>query len=556
MVGEDHEEERFTSEDEFKILIATDIHVGYAANKKHRCNDSLNTFEEVLTKAIETDVDFVLLAGDLFHENNPTREVFMGVSRKLRQHCLSDRPVAFEFVSDPSRNFASSNFDRVNYEDPNLNVGMPVFSIHGNHDDLSGKGLSVQDSLHEVGLLNLFGKFETIDSFEVNPILLRKGKTNLALYGIGSQRDDRLCRAFQEEKIKFLRPKEESEQWFNILLLHQNRPRRSNLRTTGAYVPDKFIPSFFDLVIWGHEHECRIDPQYVEPGHGTSGDGFYIIQPGSTIATSLTADEAIPKHIAVLKVRGRKFKSTPVPLETVRQLLVAEINLELESEGERVPKLSVRTDRMPDEKIVRDKIESMIAEAERTRGFRQPLLPLIRLKVIYSGPWTQFPPLNAKRFGAAYVDRVANSDEMIQIKTIRTREQEEKTQHTSVPQAEQNCSTVDQIVSDYFSTCQEDEKLMVLSEEVMSRSMSEYSNENKKITEVDREFKTAVENQVLVFQRDLIETEEIEISDDYTLDLAEIEKRLMKKITVATVSRERARRAELHPMDEDDMEVL
>lgn len=29
-------------------------------------------------------------------------------------------------------------FNHVNYQDPNINVAIPVFSIHGNHDDPSG----------------------------------------------------------------------------------------------------------------------------------------------------------------------------------------------------------------------------------------------------------------------------------------------------------------------------------------------------------------------------------------------------------------------------------
>jgi len=33
-----------------------------------------------------------------------------------------------------------SRLQGVNYEDPNYNIGMPVFSIHGNHDDPSGDG--------------------------------------------------------------------------------------------------------------------------------------------------------------------------------------------------------------------------------------------------------------------------------------------------------------------------------------------------------------------------------------------------------------------------------
>ena len=30
----------------------------------------------------------------------------------------------------------------VNYEDPNLNISIPVFSIHGNHDDPAGVRIS------------------------------------------------------------------------------------------------------------------------------------------------------------------------------------------------------------------------------------------------------------------------------------------------------------------------------------------------------------------------------------------------------------------------------
>ena len=32
------------------------------------------------------------------------------------------------------------SFPAINYEDFNLNIGLPVFSIHGNHDDPQGTG--------------------------------------------------------------------------------------------------------------------------------------------------------------------------------------------------------------------------------------------------------------------------------------------------------------------------------------------------------------------------------------------------------------------------------
>ncbi|PIO63507.1 putative DNA repair protein [Teladorsagia circumcincta] len=154
-------------EDILRILVASDIHVGYGENKPNLYLDSVNTFEEVLKIATEKKVDMVLLGGDLFHENNPSRDMQHRVIQLLRQYCLNDREVALEFVSDASVNFEHSRFDRVNYEDANINVGLPIFTIHGNHDDTAGKGLTILDVLHEAGLVNLFGKFSDIDQFDV-----------------------------------------------------------------------------------------------------------------------------------------------------------------------------------------------------------------------------------------------------------------------------------------------------------------------------------------------------------------------------------------------------
>ncbi len=47
----------------------------------------------------------------------------------------------------------------VNYEDKNLNIGLPVFTIHGNHDDPTGaNNLSAVDALSTAGLVNYIGK--------------------------------------------------------------------------------------------------------------------------------------------------------------------------------------------------------------------------------------------------------------------------------------------------------------------------------------------------------------------------------------------------------------
>jgi double-strand break repair protein MRE11 len=108
--------------------------------------------------AKEHDVDMVLHAGDLFHENKPSRKSLYHVMRSIRQNCLGEKPCELEMLSDASENFGGI-FDHVNYEDEDINVAIPVFAIHGNHDDPSGEGsYSPLDLLQASGLVNYFGR--------------------------------------------------------------------------------------------------------------------------------------------------------------------------------------------------------------------------------------------------------------------------------------------------------------------------------------------------------------------------------------------------------------
>ncbi|RYG44629.1 hypothetical protein EON67_11540, partial [archaeon] len=45
---------------------------------------------------------------------------------------MGEQPVRVEIVSNAA---TSDAFARVNWEDPHFNIGLPIFSIHGNHDD-------------------------------------------------------------------------------------------------------------------------------------------------------------------------------------------------------------------------------------------------------------------------------------------------------------------------------------------------------------------------------------------------------------------------------------
>lgn len=272
---------------------ATDNHVGFLEKDPIRGNDTVRTFEEILQIGVrhqvllccKVKVDFVLLGGDLFHDNKPSRKTMHSVMELFRKYCLGNRPVEFQLLSDPAKNFVSKE---ANWRNQNLNISLPVLCIHGNHDDPTEESnLSAMDLLSSAGVVNYFGKVPEVDKIEIAPILLQKGNTRVALYGLGSIRDERLHRTFLSHQVKMLYPNnDEAGDWFNMLVFHQNRSAHGPTN----HIPESFLDENLHLVIWGHEHECRIDPEF------NSAKEFFVIQPGSSAITSLAEAESKPKY--------------------------------------------------------------------------------------------------------------------------------------------------------------------------------------------------------------------------------------------------------------------
>lgn len=88
-------------------------------------------------------------------------------------------------------------------------------------------------------MINYFGKYDNIENIEVSPILLKKGETRLALYGLSHIRDERLGRLFRDGKVCFNKLPDD-ENWFNMLVLHQNRAERGRKN----FIPEKVSLSF------------------------------------------------------------------------------------------------------------------------------------------------------------------------------------------------------------------------------------------------------------------------------------------------------------------------
>jgi len=125
------------------------------------------------------------------------------------------------------------------------------------------------------------------------------------MYGVGNVKDARMHYELRSNRVKMFMPEGgevNEEDWFNILLVHQNRlaimcALVAKLMSRVKHGPQQSVPEgMFDdsvkLVVWGHEHDCRLTPEKVE------GKDYYISQPGSSVATSLAPGESIPKYVS------------------------------------------------------------------------------------------------------------------------------------------------------------------------------------------------------------------------------------------------------------------
>jgi double-strand break repair protein MRE11 len=363
--------------DIFRIMIATDNHLGYMEKHELRKDDSFLSFEEVLQKSIDQACDFLLLGGDLFHEHNPSKYTLNRTFDMFDRHIIGQRVHNFTTISTPVP---------LNYFRDDINIRMPIFIVHGNHDDPSlDTNLSAVSLVHTTKYVNYIINQNDEDSLLVEPVILQKGRTKLAIYCLGHVKEERLNRLISTNKLQYKVPPD-YEQHFNILVVHQNRFKGNGLGAPAKNcIRDWSLPGFVDFVIWGHEHDSLVNPSNPE------GYGYFILQPGSTVATSLTEGEALQKHMFRLEVKLKGHKLTPVPIKNSRQILHRKIVL------------SEHCITIPEaEQFICSNIEDLLISADKT--MLQP--PLLRLKVENSG----FEDLATFHLASRFQDRTANKD--------------------------------------------------------------------------------------------------------------------------------------------------
>ncbi|CAG4984870.1 unnamed protein product [Colias eurytheme] len=453
----------WSPDDTLRILIASDIHLGYQENDAVRGDDSFIAFEEVLSSAVQYDVDFVLLGGDLFDHAKPSPSCMYKCTEIIRKYCFGDKPINIEVLSDQLENFSRA----VNYEDPNLNVSYPILSIHGNHDDPVGQGsVSSLDILSITGLVNYFGKWTDYTKVRISPVLIQKGDTKLSLYGLSHLKDQRLARLFAEKKVE-MDLMENGADWFNILVLHQNRADRG----PNNYISESVLPKFLDLVIWGHEHDSQVFPM---KDVKREDEGFFVIQPGSTVATSMAAGEALPKHCALLQLHKKEYIVTPIPLKTVRPFIFKTIVLSEENLGEDNVNENEKV-----QNFLKVKVNEAIAEAEKLRSGdpKQPTMPLIRLSVFYERDDQDF---NRVRFGQNFNGQIANPNDLLIMKRekkIRDKKERVCEEDDTAPHVEvtSEVTDVETLLQAYYDSQPPEKQLSVLSVRAITEAIKDFT---------------------------------------------------------------------------------
>ena len=535
-------------DDTFRIMITTDNHIGYKENDPYVELDSYNNFKEVLQICNKLgNVDFMLNSGDLFHDNYFSSKNLNFITDLLVNTCLNDSPITFKTEHKP-------DYLNLNYDDENINVGLPIFIINGNHDygnSIGTENVSILKILSNLKLINYLGNFNIVDNedVEVEPVILKKGNTQLNLYGLSNIKEERLNKLIRNNRLSFLTNDEVTPKGLNLLLLHQNRS--SNINKT--FLNENLLPDFLDLLIWGHEHECIPDLAY------NSLKNFNILQPGSTLQTSFHESELKPKCCFLMDFKDNKYTIYPIPLETVRPMKVRSLSLKdinVPKDLEQITKVVVNEVEEMLQEVESDRFEKELDTKKRTKNNnisnnnesflnisnnyeneeedekdenkKDKLLPLIRLKLDYTG----YEDMSFRSINNRFMGKVANPGTVLQLSKTYVRKYKQEANNILLKSLNNNgakesenetnnnkLSTNDQLVAIIKKSFTNDNKLIALNETNLVDFFS--NNLSNSIAESKINMDKFIKKEAARATQALVESTKNEINDLFVKNLTE-----------------------------------
>ncbi len=261
-----------------KFAHLADVHLG-AQKTPELKKLEFETFEYILNTCVEENVDFIIIAGDLFHSNLPDLGVVKDAVGKLKE------------INE---------------------LGIPIYVIYGSHD-FSPNATSIIDIIAESGLLKKVFLPEIHDDEETGEEKLRlkftvDTKTKAKLVGISAKK-----LGLEREYFKMLdRISLESEEGFKIFVFHAALEiLKRDLPTETLKL--SYLPKRFDYYAGGDVHSASCQDKDDDPEYG------WITYPGSPFAgyprdLEMTARHKRKSGFFIVdfdeKVQNVKFKET------------------------------------------------------------------------------------------------------------------------------------------------------------------------------------------------------------------------------------------------------
>jgi DNA repair exonuclease SbcCD nuclease subunit len=256
-----------------KFAHMADIHLGATSEPRLR-ELEMETFRRAFEECLEEDVDFVVIAGDLFHVNIPDLSVVKEATK-----------VMMRFVE----------------------TGRRIYVVYGSHD-FSPNATSMVDILEEAGVIVRVGKPSTVNGM-LRPEVVVDRRSGAILTGISGRK-----LSLEKESFKHLdREYLASFKGFKIFLFHSalDDVRKSGERFEGIASTD--LPEGFDYYAGGHLHrriEYLREKKIVYPGPLFTGwgidlentvkgerRGFYIVEDGAPRFLDMTAFEGVYEEV-------------------------------------------------------------------------------------------------------------------------------------------------------------------------------------------------------------------------------------------------------------------
>ncbi len=210
-----------------KFAHTADIHIGSYENSPKLSKLEENAFYSMMDQCIENNVDFIVIAGDLFDSARPDLSIVDRIVKKMKQ--IREKDII-------------------------------IYVVYGSHDYNPG-GKSIIDILVSTGLIvNLFNEKKIDGKLKLEFTI--DNKTGIRLVGVPGKRSGLENEYYKNLDREYL----EKEEGIKIFVFHSGLDELIDIKNDSEHISIKSLPKGFDYYAGGHLHN-KFDPyKYEEYG--------------------------------------------------------------------------------------------------------------------------------------------------------------------------------------------------------------------------------------------------------------------------------------------------